>query len=381
VSVPTLVFGAREEELRASVRAWLHDNDPGSLPSNYDAQVQALRQWQAALHRAGWIGLSLPSQYGGRGLHIGAEAVLAEELAHAGMPELINRVALYTVAPTLLDFGTPAQCAAWIPGMLDASEIWCQGFSEPDAGSDLASVRTAARRDGEHLVVSGQKVWTSRSTVAAWCAALVRTDAGSERHHGLSLLAVDMAAPGITVRPLLQAMHEPHFAEVFFDDVRVPVANVIGEVGGGWRASMAMLGYERGLFVLERQMRLRRRLEQLADAILARGAASDALLEKVGDVYASLELLRAQVYRTLAAQAAGSLQPGETSVDKLMLADVDQRLFALAVDVLDPADALRDNAWTHDLLGSRAVSIYSGTSQIQRNIIASQLLRLRGARA
>jgi alkylation response protein AidB-like acyl-CoA dehydrogenase len=379
--VPTLVFGAAEDELRARLRQWLRGNDPGPMPSDYDQQVAALRRWQAALHGAGWIGLSWPAAYGGRGLPITAEAVLAEELAHGGMPELINRVALYTVAPTLLDFGTPAQCAAWLPAMLDASDIWCQGFSEPDAGSDLAGVRTAAVPDGDDLVVTGQKVWTSRSTVASWCAALVRTEAGSQRHRGLSLLAVDMRSAGIEVRPLLQAMHEPHFGEVFFDGVRVPAANVIGRAGEGWRAAMAMLGYERGLFVLERQMRLRRRFEQLADELLARGTVADGVAARLGAVYAMLESLRAQVYRTLAAQAAGTLQAGATSVDKLLLAEVDQHLFALAHDLLDPVAALLDNRWTHDLLGSRAVSIYSGTSQIQRNVIAAQLLGIRGVQA
>jgi alkylation response protein AidB-like acyl-CoA dehydrogenase len=307
--------------------------------------------------------------------------VLAEELAHAGMPELINRVALYTVAPTLLDFGTTAQCARFLPPMLDASEIWCQGFSEPDAGSDLAGIRTVARHDGDDLVVAGQKVWTSRSTIARWCAALVRTDPASSRHHGLSLIAVDMTSPGITVRPLLQMMHEPHFGEVFLDDVRVPAENVIGPVGDGWRVAMAMLGYERGLFVLERQMRLRRRLDQLAEILDEEHSPDAAALARVGSVYALLEVLRAQVYRTLAAQSAAVGAPGATSVDKLLLSEVDQRLFELAHDLLDPAAALTDNSWTHDLLGSRAVSIYSGTSEIQRNIIASQLLGIRGASA
>jgi alkylation response protein AidB-like acyl-CoA dehydrogenase len=377
MTAPSLVFGAQEERLRQEFRAWLADNShDGFSPASLE-DIDALRSWQAKLSRAGWIGLSWPISYGGRGLPITAEAIIAEELPRADMPELINRLALYTVAPTLLDFGTSEQCSRFLPGMMDASQIWCQGFSEPGAGSDLAAVRAMATMDGDQLMVRGQKVWTSRSHVAKWCAALVRTDLESS-HDGFSLIAVDMTSPGVTIRPLLQVLHEPHFGEVFFDDVRVPLENVIGKIGGGWPVAMAMLGYERGLFVLERQMRIRRRLEQLADRIDGSVDRHHGMLVELGSAVTAVEMLRAQVYKTLAAQADRVTIAGSTSVDKLLLSGVDQSLAALTHSLLHPSDALLDNEWTREVLRSRAVSIYSGTSEVQRNIIASKLLGLHG---
>jgi alkylation response protein AidB-like acyl-CoA dehydrogenase len=377
---PTLHFGPDEDALRERVRAWLADNDPGAPPEDYDARIQAQIAWQARLHAAGLIGLSWPVEYGGAGLGIAAEAVLAEELAGSGMPELINRIGVYMVGPTLMDLATPELRERFLPGMLDASELWCQGFSEPDAGSDLAAVRTVARQDGEALVISGQKVWTSRANLARWCAALVRTDRAEQRHRGLTLAIVDMQSPGVTVRPLPQILNEAHFNEVFFDEVRVPVTDVIGGIGNGWKAAMQMLSYERGLFVLERQIRLRSRLDELADAMIVQGRHRDPdVQEAIGALDEQLQLLEAQVYRTLAAQRAGTLRPGATSVDKLLLSHVYQDLFATAADLLGPDVARGANGWTHDLLESRAVSIYGGTTEIQHGIVARQLLGLKEA--
>jgi alkylation response protein AidB-like acyl-CoA dehydrogenase len=216
-------------------------------------------------------------------------------------------------------------------------------------------------------------VWTSRAGLSRWCAALVRTDRELQRHRGLSMAIVDMHAPGVTVRPLPQMLNEPHFNEVFFDDVRVPLEHVIGGLGAGWAVAMQMLGYERGLFVLERQIRLRNRLDELA-AALADRAADPAVRRRVGAVLAELELLECQVYRTLAAQRAGTLRPGATSVDKLLLSHAYQELFAAAADLLGPDVARGANTWTHDLLESRAVSIYGGTTEIQHGIVARRLL-------
>jgi alkylation response protein AidB-like acyl-CoA dehydrogenase len=378
---PTLAFGAPEEGLRAEIRAWLSANAAGDPPSEYAERLAVLIEWQRALHAAGFIGLSWPERYGGRGLGLAAEAVLAEELAGSAMPELINRIGVYMIGPTLMDFSEEEQRERFLPGMLDASELWCQGFSEPDAGSDLAAVRTSARQDGDELVINGQKVWTSRAGIARWCAALVRTNRDERRHRGLSMAIVDMRGPGVTIQPLPQILGEPHFSEVFFDDVRVPVTDVIGDIGDGWRVAMKMLSYERGLFVLERQIRLRRRLDQLAGAVVEQSRDGDpSIQERVGRVHVDLQLLEAQVYRTLAGQLAGTLRPGATSVDKLLLSHVYQELFALAADVLGGRDAVTMNEWTHDLLESRAVSIYGGTTEVQHGIIARQLLGLRDAR-
>jgi alkylation response protein AidB-like acyl-CoA dehydrogenase len=372
----TLRTGPREDALRAEIRAWIATHDPGPPPPAYDEYMAALVTWQAELAHAGFVGVSWPERYGGRDLGLAAEAVFAEELASSSMPELVNRLAVYTWAPTLLEWGTEQQRERFLPGMRDASEIWCQSFSEPDAGSDLSSIRTRAVRDGDTFVVSGQKVWTSRASLSRWNALLVRTNSDAPPRHGLSILIADMTSPGVVVRPLLQMLHEPHFSEVFFDDVRVPVENVLGEIDNGWRVSMSAMTYERGLFVLERSIRLHRRLADLARALTEGQRRSDRALAMLGDLATRLEILQAKVYSSLAEQANGTLRNGATSVDKLLLAESDQALFAAAFDILGETVALEADGWSHDLLVSRSSSIYSGTSEIQRNVVARQLLGL-----
>jgi alkylation response protein AidB-like acyl-CoA dehydrogenase len=366
VLAPTLTFDAEHGALRVRLREWLARNEAPVPPADFDARVRALSDWQRRLHEAGFIGLSWPVEHGGAGMSIAAEAVLAEELARCAMPELINRIALYTVGPAIQRWGTAEQARWFLPGMRDAAQLWCQGFSEPGAGSDLAAVRTRAVPSGDDLVVTGQKVWTSRALWAHWCALLVRTSGEPGDHKGLTLLALDMSAPGVTVRPLYQILHEPHFSEVFLDDVRVPAANVIGAVGDGWRVAMSTMEYERGLFVLERQIGLRRGLDRLAGELRARGVEAVRVL---GELRSGLEALRAQTYRTLADLAAGTARPGGSSVDKLLLTECYQDLCAAGYDLIG-------EGWTHDLLESRSVSIYSGTTEVQRNVIARRLLDL-----
>lgn len=373
----TLTYDESDEELRLRIRSWIAENDMGPPPERYEDRLTALTEWQAALHGAGFMGLSWPKEYGGAGRSIAAEGILAEEMARSSRPELINRLAVYTWGPTLLDWGTEEQKARLLPGMLDASEIWCQGFSEPEAGSDLAAARTFAERDGDELVINGQKVWTTRAELSKWNGLLVRTDRDAQRHSGLSIVMLDMKLPGITIRPLPQLLHEPHFSEVFFDDVRVPVDSVLGGIDNGWRVAMDAMAYERGLFVLERQIRLRMRLTELAER-LARDGLADGHLRHLGELAADLDLLQGQVYRTLAGQVSQDLPAGSTSVDKLHLAEVYQRLYATAFDILGDAIATDGSGgWMHDFLESRSVSIYSGTSQIQRNIVAGRMLGIK----
>jgi alkylation response protein AidB-like acyl-CoA dehydrogenase len=373
---PTLTFGVVETALRAELRSWLGSHAPEPPSGAYERAVFELIDWQAALHAAGFIGLSWPPQYGGRGLSLAAEAVLAEELATTAMPELINRLALYTWGPTLLAHGSDEQRDRLLPGMLDASEIWCQGFSEPAAGSDLAAITTSAKVSKDRLVVTGQKVWTSRAELSKWNALLVRTDPDAPRRTALSVVIVDMESPGIVVSPLLQMLHEPHFSEVFFDGVEVPIANVLGGVGNGWDIAMKAMSYERGLFVLERSTRLRRRLSDLGRHFTDAPGRGAEVAARVGALCAELEGLRAHVYQTLDRQASGSLLPGATSIDKLLLTYADENLFGTAYDLLGSETSLSDDGWAHDLLVSRSVGIYSGTSEIQRNIIGQQLLGL-----
>jgi alkylation response protein AidB-like acyl-CoA dehydrogenase len=377
---PTLEFGPREQELRERIREWIEAHDPGPPPEGYKERIAALTDWQRMLSEAGFVGLAWPRRYGGGGLDEAAEAVLAQELATTDMGELINRIAVYMVGPSLMELGSEEQRERFLPGMLDASELWCQGFSEPEAGSDLAAVRTFARREGDELVLNGHKVWTSRAGIAHWCAALVRTDRDAERHHGLSMAIVDMNAEGVEAVPLPQLLNEPHFNEVFFDDVRVPVTRVIGGLGDGWAAAMSMLSYERGLLMFERGIRLRRRFDELVDQVQQAGLGADqSVRERLGAVAADLTLVEAQAYRTLAARRAGTLRAGATSVDKLLLSRAYQRLFAVAVDVLGSEVARTRNEWTHDLLESRGTSIYGGTTEIQLNIVARQVVTPDGA--
>ena len=373
----TLTYSASDEELRLRIRSWIAANDMGPPPDRYEDRVAALTEWQAALHGAGFMGLSWPTEYGGAGHSIAAEGILSEELARSSRPELINRLALYTWGPTLLDWGTDEQKARFLPGMLDASEIWCQGFSEPEAGSDLAAARTFAQLDGDELVINGQKVWTTRAELSKWNALLVRTDREAQRHRGLSVVMLDMKLPGITIRPLPQILNEPHFSEVFFDDVRVPVNNVLGGINNGWRVAMEAMAYERGLFVLERQIRLRMRLAELVGR-LTRDGVVDEHLERLGELVADLDLLQGQVYRTLAGQISRDLPAGSTSVDKLHLAEVYQQLYAAAFDVLGEAVAAhRSEGRMHEHIQKRSVSINTGTSQNHRNNKAGIKLRNR----
>lgn len=371
---PSLTLNEIDHRLRSDIRAWFATNPPPRPGPAYDQRLQTLIEWQFMLHAAGWIGLSWPINYGGRGLNLASEAVVAEELAQTELPELINRLALYTWGPTILKFGSEYQRGRFLSPMLDASEIWCQGFSEPDAGSDLAAVRTEGKPTAGGLLVSGQKVWTSRADISRWCAMLIRTHETPNPRHGLTIVIVDMRDHGVRVRPLLQMLHEPHFSELFLDNVFVPVENVLGEVGQGWQVAMAAMGFERGLFVLERRIRLRHRLDDLA--VRLSRSADRHILARIGHLKAELDMLGAKVYGTLAEQNASTLAVGATSVDKLLLARVDQELFGIAYDLLGSEVAFSDDDWTHDLLVSRSVSIYSGTSEIQREVIAKQLLGL-----
>ncbi len=266
---PTLRFDDADEDVRARLRRFIDDHDPGRPSADFPERVAQLRQWQAALCAAGFIGMSWPESDGGQGRGLSAEAVLCEELGRTTMPELINRIALYTVAPMIQQWGgTPEQRSRLLPGMLDASEIWCQGFSEPSAGSDLAGIRTRARRDGDDWVINGQKVWTSRALWSKWCALLVRTDGEPGSHKGLTLVALDMGTPpGVTVRPCIRCCMRRTSARSSSTTCgcRMRTSSVSP---GSWRVAMSTMGFERGgLFVLERQIGLRRRLAVLAEQV------------------------------------------------------------------------------------------------------------------
>ena len=377
--------------IREEVRRFLatHMLAPVELPDDLDARIATLTLWQRELHGAGLVGIAWPKEYGGRGLSAAEQMVANLEMARAGAPELVSVIGLDVVGPSILAFGSEEQKRAYLPRILTAEEIWCQGFSEPDAGSDLASLKARAEDRGDHFVVSGQKTWTSYAQYAKWCALLARTDSDAAPHKGISYLIVDMEAPGVEVRPLKQITGDAEFGEVFFDEVSVPKANVIGELNGGWAIAMHTLSHERGPAVAGRQIKLRILLDRLVEE--AFGLTRDgspaledpAVLNQLARAHVALEVLRHQTYRSNGKTLATG-QPGlESSVDKVWLAIAEQTLGDACLDVIGPHTA--SGAWepgqhTTELqnvyLYGRAASVYGGSLQIQKNIIAQRILGL-----
>ncbi len=381
-----------ELRIRDEMRAFLaeHLPAPEEIPAAFDTRVGFLREWQRKLHEARLVNLTWPEEYGGRGATLMEQIVANQELARAGAPPLIGEVGLEVVGPTIVAEGTPQQKAAYLKRIMSGEDIWCQGFSEPNAGSDLASLRTRAEDRGDHFVLDGQKTWTSWAQYASWCAVLARTDPDAPPHRGISYLIVDMRSPGIEVRPLVQMTGDAEFSEVFFDGVVVPRENLLGELNGGWKLAMHTLTNERGPVVLSHQVKLRVLLDALA-ADAARYTRDGAPALDSPDVRASLvrahvavEVLRHHAYRSTGAAIARGAAGAETSVDKLQMAAADQALGDACLDVLGPyamspqsaPDGTSSHAWQHFYLHSRASSIYGGTAQIQKNIIAERVLGL-----
>jgi alkylation response protein AidB-like acyl-CoA dehydrogenase len=384
----------QERWLRDEVRAFLAEYAPSAadLPRSLDARIAALRGWQARCYRAGYVGRAWPREFGGGGRAPVEQIVVDQELAAAGAPEFVNVVGLDVLGPSLLRFGTERQRQRHIPPILDAREIWCQGFSEPEAGSDLASLRTsAATRDG-HFVLNGQKTWVSWGQFARWCGVLARTEdpgPGLPRHRGISMLIVDMNSPGVDVRPMTQITGHAEFCELFFDDVLVPEQNLLSNRGDGWKIAMYTLGHERGTAALPRQVKLRTWLDRLAAALGDRAQDGNALLEDTSAQIAlaqamiGIEVLRYHAERTVGKFLSGGAVGPDSSSVKLLMAEAEQRLAATAIELLgpamehaDPAEQDEDSFWEETYLYSRAASVYGGTRQIQRNIIADRVLAL-----
>src|SRR3954465_3907111 len=283
-----------ERRLQDEIRAFLAAEAPDArrLPRALDERIEALRAWQARCHAAGYVGRAWPSEFGGGGRPAAEQIVIDQELAAAGAPEFVNVVGLDVLGPSLLTFGDDAQRRRHIPPILSAQEIWCQGFSEPEAGSDLASLRTRAVEHDDHFVVSGQKTWVSWGQFARWCGVLARTDQDAARHRGISMLIVDMGSPGLEVRPMTQITGHAEFCELFLDDVLVPKENLLGARGDGWKIAMHTLGHERGTAALPRQVKLRTWLDRAVRASAERRLDGEALIE---DPQAQVALARALI--------------------------------------------------------------------------------------
>jgi alkylation response protein AidB-like acyl-CoA dehydrogenase len=373
------------EEYRGKARAWLVDAVVPDLPEEYEARAVALREWHRTLYAAGWVGIDWPVEFGGQGLSVDHRLVFTEELARAGAPQPVGAIGLDIVGPTLLTYGTEEQRERFVQPMLSGDEVWCQGFSEPDAGSDLASLRTRAKREGDKFVVNGQKVWTSWASDADWCAVLVRTDTEQAKHKGISYLLVDMRSPGITVRPIVQMTGDAEFSELFFEDVRVPVENILGPLNGGWKLAMDTLAHERGGYAIRRRMENEASFLALLDGLRAEGFDDDTdprATELVGAVQIEMRAFAALTQNTARRLQRGEVPSPLDSVDKLLLANVEQKLFGTAVDLLGahrmapPRGALDGEEITKGYLYGRSGSVYGGSAQIQRSIIAERMLGL-----
>ncbi|HYQ62278.1 acyl-CoA dehydrogenase family protein [Actinophytocola sp.] len=376
------------EEFRATVREWLADNlsgdfaalrglgGPGREHEAFDERVE----WDRHLAAAGWTCLGWPAEYGGRGAPVEQRVVFHEEYARAEAPARVSHFGEELLGPTLIALGTDEQRTRFLPPIRRVEELWCQGYSEPGAGSDLASVSTSAVLDGDEWVITGQKVWTSLAQVAQWCFAVVRTEVGSKRHAGLSYLLVPMDQPGVSVRPIEQLTGGSEFNEVFFDGARTPRDLVVGEVGGGWQVAMATLGFERGVATLGQQVGFRRELDTLVSLARDTGVLDDPVIrEKLTRARIGLDVMRWHALRTIG-DAAGA------SVTKLVWANWHRGLGELAMEVLGAAGMTTPDEgmseWQRLYLFSRADTIYGGSNEIQRNIIAERVLGLpREARA
>jgi len=385
-----LQLSAEHLRFRDELRGWLKANlsrpwreelrDPRATD---DSRIEVRRAWQKKLARAGYLGLDWPKQWGGRGLGAVEKSIFEAESALADAPPIVNFLGIGLLGPALIHHGTEEQRRRYLPPMLTADEIWCQGFSEPGAGSDLASLKTAARVEGDELVLNGQKVWTTFGPWADWIFVLARTDP-KDRYGGISFILVKLDTPGVTVRPLRQITGESEFGEVFFEEARVPRANLVGKIGEGWKIAMTVLAYERGADALTHANRYARDLAALADACRDIGRTGDAVRERLARLVVENEVMRANGIRTLANLADGKIPGPEASMDKLYWSEFDKRFREAALDLLGPAaqllrtasEARSDVDWARDFLWSRAGTIFSGSSEVQRNILAKRALGL-----
>ena len=385
---------AAESQFRDELRAWLAANVPKDWADWREKPLEVsfpyLRAWQQKLQDAGWAAVSWPKEYGGRSATLTEQALFWEEMARVDAPPMANSLGLGLIGPTIIAHGTEAQKKRFIPKILSAEEIWCQGFSEPNAGSDLAGLQMEARLDGDQYVVNGQKVWTSYGWVADWCELVVRTDPNLPKHKGLTVLLVDMKSAGVDVRPLRQMTGESEFNEIFFRDVRVPAANVLGQVNDGWNVAISTLMHERGAYGARLHLLFKRnmdRLIQLAHTIHKNGApaASDPLIrQKLAQCYAEVEIMRLNQMRAFSRISATGAPGPEGSILKIFWSELNQRVQQVAQELLGPygqllaADgrAIDHGIWSYGYLRSRGNTIEAGTSEIQRNIIGHFVLGL-----
>lgn len=375
-------YPAEVERFRSELRDWLSQNLTDQLVAarrptgRDDAAFEMLREWNATMADAGWAAVSWPPEYGGRGATVLEQLVYTEETTRARAPMPLNVIGLNNIAPAIMQYGTDQQKLTLLPRMMRADDIWCQGMSEPEAGSDLAALRTRAVRDGDEFVVNGQKIWTSLGHRADWCQLYVRTNPEAPKHKGISCLIVDMTLPGIEVRPLVTLNGDADFAEVFFHDVRVPADALLGPLNAGWQVATTTLSHERaGAARLYAEMQVR--LEELVDDLAAAGTGAlddPVTLRRLGEIAVRIKYLEVLCQRSISATLHGGDALGSASLAKTVWGEIGQDLAALAFDALGTRGA--GAPWANYRLTSRSLTIAGGTTQINKNITAQRVLGL-----
>lgn len=381
-----LTYTPAQQAFREEARAWLAANVPAQPLPSFDCEegFRLHRAWEARLNEGRWGMVTWPKALGGRGCDLIEWLIFEEEYYRAGAPARVNQNGIFLLGPTLMEFGTAAQQERFLPKMATGEEIWAQGWSEPNAGSDMAAIRCRAERQGEHYVINGQKTWSTRAVWADWLFGLFRSDPQSSRHHGLTFILLPLDSPGITIRPIAQLNGLPGFAEIFFDDVKVPVDNVLGGEGMGWHVAMSTAGFERGL-MLRSPARFQETARRLVQLYLANQEAADqdpAIGEAVMRAWLDAEAYTLNTYMTASRLVKGGRIGPESSTNKIFWSELDQRMHETALSILglrgellpEAPDAGDVGHWLDGFLFAQAGPIYAGTNEIQRNIIAERML-------
>jgi len=381
-----LRFTEQQNAFREEARAWLAANVPGEPLQSFDTEegFQQHRAWEARLNEGRWGMVTWPEELGGRGCDLIEWLIFEEEYYRAGAPLRVNQNGIFLLGPTLMEYGTDEQKARFLPKMATGEEVWCQGWSEPNAGSDMAAIRSSAVREGDEYVINGQKTWSTRAVWADWCFGMFRTDPESERHRGLSFILVPLDAEGVTVRPIPQLDGLPGFAEIFFDNVRVPADCLLGGEGEGWAVAMATAGFERGL-LLRSPARFQETARRLVNLYRANRESADrdpSIKDAVMRAWMDAEAYCLTTYQTACRMMAGGKIGAEASTNKVFWSELDQAMHATAMSILGARAELLPHApaagdvgsWLDGWLFSQSGPIYAGTNEIQRNIIAERML-------
>jgi alkylation response protein AidB-like acyl-CoA dehydrogenase len=378
-----LTLSPAEEAFRDELRAWLRENHPGAEPSGEEAAFQFRRDWQRRLNEAGLAGLSWPKEYGGRGASLIEQAIFNEEIVRARTPQVANVLGLAMGGPTVIAHGSEQQRKRFLPPILSADEIWCQGFSEPESGSDLASLKTRAVADGGEWVVTGQKVWTTFAHHAKWCMLVARTDPDAPKHKGLTYFLMDMEQDAVQVRPLRQITGESEFNELFIEEARIPDENIVGGEGNGWAVAITTLMHERATLAFGLQVAVQIALGELVEharsarAMNGRPASEDPVIrQRLAQLLIEAEVLRLNAYRSLSATMRTGVPGPEGSLGKWQWSEVNQALTELAIEIAGPRAMLAEHEWAYRFLRARANSIEGGTTEILKNIVAERVLGL-----